>query len=171
METSEIRLITNWVTKDGFVPTLEKILNEMDCSRVLPIGRPMQTINERYKFLMEAYNYILDELVNQNLITPTGLFEWKDKLENRHLANVEFEKVNPPVVYSNKNKGKAAKSSPSTGEVTSKNRKATGIKYNDVITGAEVIEPIIEVKKKKEARPKVQKVINMGNVILNFNKK
>ena len=54
MTISEIRLIESWMIGKSYQQTLDFILKEMDCTVVLPIGRPMQTINARYSFLQEA---------------------------------------------------------------------------------------------------------------------
>ena len=93
---------------------------------------------------------------------------YKGKLDARHIANIEFEKVNPPVVYTKKGK---VKSTPSTGG----KKIATSIKSRNLITGAEVIEAIKAInptpKKKREVKPKAVKIVTKDNIILDFNKK
>ena len=59
MDKSEEKLVESWLIGKSYFQVLDKILNELDCTKESPIGRIMQTINYRYKFLMEAYNKIL----------------------------------------------------------------------------------------------------------------
>ena len=165
MESNEVALVESWFTGKTYFEVLDNILEELDCTKVSSIGRIMQTINSRYNFLMEAYNYVLNCAMDANRINIKQFNFYKGKLDERHIANLEFEKDNPPVVYTNKKKAKAT--SPTGGK-----KIATSIKSRDLITGAEVIEAINPTpKKKREARPKVAKIITKDNVILNFNKK
>lgn len=168
MESNEVTLVESWFAGKTYFEVLDNILEELDCTKISPIGRIMQTINSRYKFLMEAYNYVLNCAMDANRINIEQFNFYKGKLDERHIANLEFEKDNPPVVYTNKKKAKAT---PSTGG----KKIATSIKSRDLITGAEVIEAIKDIrptpKKKKEAKPKAVKVITKDNIILDFNKK
>lgn len=168
MEAGEVEFVKSWFTGKTYFEVLDDILEQLDCTKISPIGRTMQTINYRYNFLMEAYNYVLNCAIDANRMNIEQFKLYKGKLDERHIANLEFEKVNPPVVYTKKGKGK---STPSTG-----GRKiATSIKSKDLITGAEVIEAIKAIKptlkKKKEVRPKATKIITKDNIILDFNKK
>ena len=165
MESSEVALVESWFTGKTYFEVLDNILEELDCTKVSSIGRVMQTINYRYKFLMEAYNYVLNCAMDANRINIEQFNFYKGKLDERHIANLEFEKDNPPVVYTKKGKAKATLS-------TGGKKIATSIKSRDLITGAEVIEAINPTpKKKREARPKAVKIITKDNIILDFNKK
>lgn len=165
MESNEVALVESWFTGKTYFEVLDNILEELDCTKISPIGRIMQTINNRYRFLMEAYNYVLNCAMDANRINIEQFNFYKGKLDERHIANLEFEKDNPPVIYTNKKK---AKVTPPTGG----KKIATSIKSRDLITGAEVIEAINPIpKKKREARPKAVKVITKDNIILDFNKK
>lgn len=165
MESNEVALVESWFTGKTYFEVLDNILEELDCTKISPIGRIMQTINSRYNFLMEAYNYVLNCAMDANRINIEQFNFYKGKLDERHIANLEFEKDNPPVVYTNKKKAKAT---PPTGG----KKIATSIKSRDLITGAEVIEAINPTpKKKRESKPKAVKVITKDNIILNFNKK
>ena len=114
---------------------------------------------------MEAYNYVLNCAIDANRMNIEQFKLYKGKLDERHIANLEFEKVNPPVVYTKKGKGKSTSS-------TGGRKIATSIKSKDLITGAEVIEAINPtLKKKREVRPKATKIITKDNIILDFNKK
>lgn len=168
MEAGEVALVKSWFTGKTYFEVLDDILEELDCTKISSIGRTMQTINYRYKFLMEAYNYVLNCAIDANRINIEQFKLYKGKLDERHIANLEFEKDNPPVIYTKKGKDKA---NPSTGD----KKIATSIKSRDLITGAEVIEAIKDIKptlkKKREARLKAVKVITKDNIILDFNKK
>lgn len=158
MDKSEEKLVESWLTGKSYFQVLDKILNELDCTKVTSIGRTMQTINYRYKFLMEAYNKILNMAIDANRVTSEQFNLYRGRLEQRHIANLEFEKDNPPIVYTKK---KSGRSTPSTG-----NKKlATSIKSKDLITGAEIIEPIV-TKKKRATKPKVTRILTKDNVII-----
>lgn len=165
MESNEVALVESWFTGKTYFEILDDILEELDCTKITSIGRIMQTINYRYKFLMEAYNHVLNCAMDANVINIEQFNFYKGKLDERHIANLEFEKDNPPVIYTKKGKAKAT---PSTGG----KKIATSIKSRDLITGAEVIEAINPTsKKKREARPKAVKIVTKDNIILDFNKK
>lgn len=158
MDKSEEKLVESWLIGKSYFQVLDKILNELDCTKVTSIGRTMQTINYRYKFLMEAYNKILNMAIDANYVTSEQFNLYRGRLEQRHIANLEFEKDNPPVVYTKKGKANA---SPSTGG----KKLATSIKSKDLITGAEIIEPIV-TKKKRVAKPKAVRILTKDNVII-----
>lgn len=165
MEAGEVELVKSWFTGKTYFEVLDDILEQLDCTKISPIGRTMQTINYRYNFLMEAYNYVLNCAIDANRMNIEQFKLYKGKLDERHIANLEFEKVNPPVVYTKKGKAKATSS-------TGGRKIATSIKSKDLITGAEVIEAINPTpKKKREARPKATKIITKDNIILDFSKK
>lgn len=168
MEQNEVALVESWLTGKSYFEVLDDILEQLDCTKISSIGRTMQTINYRYKFLMEAYNHILNCAMDANRINFEQFNFYKGKLDERHIANLEFEKDNPPVIYTKKGTVKATTS-------TGGKKIATSIKSRDLITGAEVIEAIKDIrptlKKKKEVKPKAIKVITKDNIILNFNKK
>lgn len=168
MEAGEVELVKSWFTGKTYFEVLDDILEQLDCTKISPIGRTMQTINYRYNFLMEAYNYVLNCAIDANRMNIEQFKLYKGKLDERHIANLEFEKVNPPVVYTKKGKGKSTTS-------TGGRKVATSIKSKDLITGAEVIEAIKAIKptlkKKREAKPKATKIITKDNIILDFNKK
>ena len=168
MEAGEVALVKSWFTGKTYFEVLDDILEQLDCTKISPIGRTMQTINYRYNFLMEAYNYVLNCGIDANRINIEQFKFYKGKLDERHIANLEFEKDNPPVVYTKKDKAKATSS-------TGGRKIATSIKSRDLITGEEVIEAIKAIKptlkKKREAKPKATKIITKDNIILDFNKK
>lgn len=165
MEAGEVALVKSWFTGKTYFEVLDDILEQLDCTKISPIGRTMQTINYRYNFLMEAYNYVLNCAIDANRINIEQFKLYKGKLDERHIANLEFEKDNPPVIYTKKGKAKATSS-------TGGRKIATNIKSRDLITGAEIIEAINPTpKKKREARPKATKIITKDNIILDFNKK
>lgn len=163
MDKNEEKLVESWLIGKSYFQVLDKILDELDCTRVTSIGRPMQTINYRYSFLMEAFNIIINKAIDSNFVTIEQCNLYRGKLEQRHIANLEFEKDNPPIIYSKKKGGKSA---PPTGG----KKLATSIKSKDLITGEEVIEAIKAIKptlkKKREARPKAVRILTKDNVII-----
>lgn len=158
MDKNEEKLVESWLTGKSYFQVLDKILDELDCTKVTSIGRVMQTINYRYKFLMEAFNKILNMAIDSNHVTVEQCNLYRGKLEQRHIANLEFEKDNPPIIYTKK---KAGKGSPSTGD----KKLATSIKSKDLITGAEIIEPIV-TKKKRATKPKAVRILTKDNIII-----
>lgn len=165
MEAGEVALVKSWFIGKTYFEVLDDILEQLDCTKISPIGRTMQTINYRYNFLMEAYNYVLNCAIDANRINIEQFKLYKGKLDERHIANLEFEKDNPPVIYTKKGKAKATSS-------TGGRKIATNIKSRDLITGTEIIEAINPTpKKKREAKPKATKIITKDNIILDFNKK
>lgn len=75
------------------------LLNDLDCTKILDnIGRPNQTINYGYKIAISEYNYILDLLLKET--NDNNLYEeYKNKLKLIHNNNIEYEKLNPPIIY------------------------------------------------------------------------
>lgn len=89
----------------GVEETIERQFNELDCSRVLSNGmRNIQTIDFRYGYELLMTLKIIDRIENHNL--RLGYIE---TLEHVHSKNLEFEKTNPPIVYTNKTRKTASK--------------------------------------------------------------
>lgn len=171
MTISEIRLIESWMIGKSYQQTLDFILKEMDCTVVLPIGRPMQTINSRYEFLQEAFSYVLNDAIDNNRINNEEAALYRHKLEERHRLNLEFEKIHGVIKYGgNNNKPKPIGDGYKKG--SNGKRIAKSIKTKDLITGEDVEIPIQKPKKEtisdRKAKELKAKFINMK---FNFNKK
>lgn len=100
-------MIDSNVAEKGIENYLSQQLVYLDCSRIYKSGlRAMQTIGYPYRKEISSYFYVLDKIPNKD--------EWLDKLLERHHANLEYEKENPPVWYGGKKaKAKWDKDNPS----------------------------------------------------------
>lgn len=167
LDDKEIRLVEFWISQDGIKGTFESILKQMDCTIETPIGRPMQTINARYKFLQVAADYVINKALDEGVITDnTEYNEWKNRLHELQKKNVAFEAERGTVVYTKKGKGKATvnKANDADGK-----RIATSIRTKDIITGEDVIIPI---KKETAAERKLKaKAAKLSNFTFNIAKK
>ena len=99
-------MIDKNVAEKGIGNYLSQQLIYLDCSRVLQGMRMMQTIGYPYQREVSSYLYAVEmHAVHKHI--------WEEKLLERHQANLEYEKENPPVWYdgkpkkSNKRKPKA----------------------------------------------------------------
>ena len=96
---------TNMIDKKVAEKGIEEYLNQqliyLDCSRIIQGMRMMQTIGYPYKREISSYVYVLDtsEFKDNGEISI-----WTDKLIERHKANIEYEKENPPIWYDGKPK-------------------------------------------------------------------
>lgn len=94
-------IIDTRVAEKGISAYLNQQLIYLDCSRIINGMRMMQTIGYPYKREISSYLYALD---NSELEDERDISIWKDKLVERHLINLEYEKENPPVWYDGKPK-------------------------------------------------------------------
>lgn len=152
---SELRLVQSWIIEKGHEGALEFILAEMDCTRELPIGRPMQTINSRYKLLQVAAEYTITSGIEENVIDNESFKQWKIAFSKRHDENVAFEAEHGVIQYGGPG---ATKSSKATKESTPRKRVAKSIRTKDIITGETVDIPINKPKKETVAERKAKAV-------------
>ena len=102
------RMIDERVAVKGIEGYLEQQLIYLDCSRVIKGLRMMQTIGYPYKREISSYLYALDNW-SSTVTCPDDYPKspddyWFDKLIERHIANLEYEKENPPIWYDGKPK-------------------------------------------------------------------
>ena len=102
--------------------SIEEYLNQqlvyLDCSRMLQGMRMMQTIGYPYKREISSYVYALNRAVWLDGYQDKHIEEWSNKLIERHNANLEYEKENPPVWYDGKpKKGGKRKSKAKEGDL------------------------------------------------------
>ena len=88
------------VEEKGIEEYLNQQLVYLDCSRIIQGMRMIQTIGYPYKREISSYIYVL-ELISDD---PDYFKLWEDKLIERHNANIEYEKENPPIWYDGKSK-------------------------------------------------------------------
>ena len=92
-------IIDKKVAEKGIEEYLNQQLIYLDCSRILQGMRMMQTIGYPYKREISSYVYALETVAGNDFDFDK---EWIDKLLERHQANLEYEKENPPVWYGGK---------------------------------------------------------------------
>lgn len=92
----------NYLIKDkgSIMNALMFLLKGLDCTKVYPDGsRPVQTINYGYRTDIAGFIYLNNKLAEEN---PECNIDFYAKLVQRHEENLSFEKDNPPVYYSSK---------------------------------------------------------------------
>ena len=102
------QMIDDKVAKKGIEGYLNQQLIYLDCSRILQGMRMMQTIGYPYKREISSYVYVLENY-SSSINCPDDYDKnpdeyWIDKLLERHKANLEYEKENPPIWYDGKPK-------------------------------------------------------------------
>lgn len=75
---------------------LNYALRLLDCTKVWDNGlRPMQTITYTYRHDITEFVYVVNTFVENDNLKD----DWFTKLIDRHNKNIEYEKINPPVLY------------------------------------------------------------------------
>ena len=95
LDDSDHKVINQRVVEKGIEGYLNQQLIYLDCSRIIKGMRMMQTIGYPYKREISSYLYAVEmHAVHKHI--------WENKLLERHKANLEYEKENPPVWYGGK---------------------------------------------------------------------
>ena len=108
LDSIDTNIANNKVNEVGVEEFLTQQLNYLDCTRISNNGmRLMQTIGYPYRREISLYLYVLENSVNFLTVNNSDVSNfdknyWIDKLLNRHAANLEYEKENPPVWYGGK---------------------------------------------------------------------
>ena len=114
LDDADRAMIDRRVEEKGIEEYLTQQLVYLDCSRVLQGMRMMQTIGYPYKREICSYVYAVSGLAED----PEREQIWIDKLIERHQANIEYEKENPPIWYDGKpKKGGKRKSKAKEGDL------------------------------------------------------
>lgn len=100
LDDADRAMIDRRVEEKGVEEYLTQQLVYLDCSRVLQGMRMMQTIGYPYKREIMSFLYAVSGLAKD----PEREQIWIDKLIERHNANLEYEKENPPIWYDGKPK-------------------------------------------------------------------
>lgn len=95
LDDSDHKVINQRVAEKGIEGYLNQQLIYLDCSRIIKGMRMMQTIGYPYKREISSYLYALE-------MHATHKHIWENKLLERHQANLEYEKENPPIWYGGK---------------------------------------------------------------------
>jgi hypothetical protein len=94
-------MIDKNVAEKGIENYLSQQLIYLDCSRIKDGMRMMQTIGYPYKREISSYFYALETYLKED----EGKYDYYCViLADRHLANIKYEKENPPVWYDGKPK-------------------------------------------------------------------
>ena len=99
LDDADKQIIDNRVAEKGIEQYLNQQLIYLDCSRVLQGMRMMQTIGYPYQREISSYLYALDTYLKED----EGKYDYYCViLADRHLANLKYEKENPPIWYGGK---------------------------------------------------------------------
>ena len=143
LDNITLKQIDNEVSEKGIENYLNQKLYYLDATRVTKNGlRVEQTINHVYKYDITQYLYAVNNYLNKNEQKV-----WIDKLKELHNKNIEYEKINPPIIYDKKKRG------------TSKRKTK---KKEEIIEGFEVPK-----KKQSKAEAKLAKIKAL-NISLNL---
>lgn len=99
LDDSDHKMIEQRVAEKGIEGYLTQQLIYLDCSRIINNMRMMQTIGYPYQREISSYLYALETVAGNDFDFDK---EWINKLLERHQANLEFEKENPPIWYDGK---------------------------------------------------------------------
>lgn len=99
LDDTDHKMIDQRVAEKGIEGYLTQQLVYLDCSRIIKGMRMMQTIGYPYQREISSYLYALETVAGNDFDFDK---EWIDKLLERHQANLEFEKENPPIWYGGK---------------------------------------------------------------------
>ena len=99
LDDSDHKMIDQRVAEKGIEGYLNQQLVYLDCSRILQGMRMMQTIGYPYQREISSYLYALETVAGNDFDFDK---EWINKLLERHQANLEYEKENPPIWYGGK---------------------------------------------------------------------
>lgn len=99
LDDSDREIIDKRVAEKGIEEYLNQQLIYLDCSRIIKGMRMMQTIGYPYQREISSYLYALETVAGNDFDFDE---EWINKLLERHQANLEYEKENPPIWYGGK---------------------------------------------------------------------
>lgn len=95
LDKFDIKMLNNEVVEKGVENYLSLLLVYLDCSRIIKDMRMMQTIGYPYQREISSYLYAVEmHAIHKHI--------WENKLLERHQANLEYEKENPPIWYGGK---------------------------------------------------------------------
>ena len=97
LDDADRTMIDKRVAEKGIEEYLNQQLIYLDCSRILQGMRMMQTIGYPYKREITSFLYAVE-------MHAVHKHTWENKLIERHNANIEYEKENPPIWYDGKPK-------------------------------------------------------------------
>ena len=105
LDDSDRKMIDQKVAEKGIEEYLNQQLVYLDCSRIIQGMRMMQTIGYPYQREISSCLYVIHNCsdIDYDIIDGKHNREyWENKLLERHQANLEYEKENPPIWYGGK---------------------------------------------------------------------
>lgn len=110
LDAQDIRFVHAHIKQyDGVHGAIEVALKELDASIILPDGsRPRQTNSYVWKRTDAEFHYLLN-MAMDNGLTNDQYTEYINRYDAIIKANEEFEKENPPIVYTKKAKSASKK--------------------------------------------------------------
>ena len=155
----EINYINNELENKSVKDVLDDLLKWSDCTRIYNDGsRPMTTYHYGYIVNAWYYDYVLQYAKEKNI----NVDEYKNKFIELHNKNIEFEKLNPPVIYE---KRKRNKNTINKSKETVK--KVRRVRTKDIFTGEIHSEYLREDGSLKPSF----KDVNINNLVFNFKTK
>jgi hypothetical protein len=153
LDVRDIRMIQNNIKTKGVFDYFESLIHNADCTRVYEDGsRPMQTIGYPYGRIHAEFKYLCYHAIREYNVNEDIIKEYIERFNKVHETNLEYEKINPPIIY-RKTKAKAA-------------RKVVKAKVKDMFTG-EVTTETFNAKSKesastRKANEKLAKITKLG---------
>ena len=90
-----LKMMDNKVKNNGLYPTLKEHTKYLDCTQVWKSGmRPIQTPFYPYRVEVSTFIYFINK-INNKIIRK----KYYDMLLEIHHKNLEYEKINPPIMY------------------------------------------------------------------------
>jgi hypothetical protein len=159
LDKIDINFINSEINNKGHCKVLDELLHSLDVTRHLPDGmRITATTYYTYHADLARYDYTIKDAVAKNILSNEQYNLYCNKFNERIAANLEYEKLNPPINPYKDGKRKISKNPRST-------RKA---RTTDMFTGEITISTINDkggiVRSKKIKMPE-------GKLVFNFNKK
>lgn len=99
LDNIDSRYIENDIATKGINEALAYRYNLLDCTRTMDNGmRIMQTINYTYKNILSEFKWVFDNY------DESVKNEWLEKIVQRHISNLCYEREVPPIKYAKKSK-------------------------------------------------------------------
>ena len=171
LDNSDINWINKEIRDKGYIKVLDDLLHSLDVTRYLPEGiRITATTYYTYKIDLLYYDYVINDGIDNGLLTDEQCQEYRNKLDERIAANIEYEKIDIPIdPYKNAN-NKKRKTKTST-------KKVRTARTTDVFSGEVTTEYVDEKgglsKKPKKKTPAERRleILSKKAIKINFNMK
>ena len=156
LDNSDIRQVKYYIKEKGNIENAIKFyFKYIDCTKIYEDGsRPIQTINYSYRVNLSIIITLINELQKED---DNKAKEYLNKLKDIHRENLNFEILNPPVVYSKKRTVK---------------RTSRVSKSKDMFTGETIdvsTSTAKAVKHRENAKTRKAKAIEAKNIKFAFN--